>query len=56
MMKSLIVALGMIATSVSAATKCEMKVETFSDATCTTPKEVLPLYKGGVANLELKFH
>ena len=56
MMKSLIVALGMIATSVSAASKCGMKVETFSDSSCSTPKEILPLYRNGVGNMKIEFH
>ena len=33
-----------------------MEIEAFSDDTCTTPKEVLPLYPNGVANVDLKFN
>ena len=55
-MKSLLVIVGMIASGVLAQSKCSLKIETFSDNTCTTSKEVLPMYVNGVANLAMEFH
>ena len=56
MFKSALLAIGLIANSVSASSKCSVTVSTYSDDTCTTSKEVLPLYENGVANIAFTFH
>merc|ERR1711865_533973 len=55
MFKSAFLALGLIANTASAASTCKMTIETFSDDSCETVKEVLPLYEDGVATLTFTF-
>ena len=55
MFKAALLAIGLIANTVSANSSCKMTIETFSDDTCTTSKEVLPLYEGGSATLDFNF-
>ena len=56
MFKAAIVALGMIANGVSAASTCTATISTYSDSSCSTAKEILPLYENGVATVEFTFH
>ena len=55
MFKTALLAIGLIANTVSANSSCKMTIETFSDNACTTRKEVLPLYEDGIATLDFKF-
>merc|ERR1719329_146520 len=55
MFKTAFLALGLIVNTVSAESSCRMTIATFSDDTCSTSKEVLPLYVGGVATLDFTF-
>ena len=56
MLKAAIVALAMIANGVSAArSTCTATISTYSDSSCSTSKEVLPLYEDGVATVSFKF-
>ena len=56
MMKSMLMAVAILVQQASAASKCSVTVSTYSDDTCSTAKEVLPLYVGGTASLEMEFH
>ena len=49
-----LLALG-LTSSVEAASKCKATINTYSDDTCTTAKEVLPLYVDGEATLNFEF-
>ena len=55
-MKSVLVAIGMIASGVLAQSKCSLTISTYSDNTCSTSKEVLPMYVNGVASINMQFH
>ena len=56
MMKSMLMALAVLVQQASAASKCSVQVNTYSDSSCTTSKEVLPLYQNGVGTLNMQFH
>ena len=56
MFKTALLALDLIANSVSASSKCSVTVSTYSDDTCSTLQENLPLYVGGTANIDFTFH
>ena len=55
MFKSVILAGALLAQGTQAASSCSMKIEAFSDDTCTTPKTDIPQYPNGVANVDVKF-
>merc|ERR1711998_502137 len=55
MFKTALLALGLIVNTVSANSSCKMTINTYSDNTCSTSKEVLPLYVDGEATLDFTF-
>ena len=55
MFKTLMLASALLCQGALAASKCSMKIEAFSDDTCTTPKTDIPMYPNGVADVDIKF-
>ena len=56
MLKSIIVALCSIAVTTVSANNCRMTISTYSDSTCSTSKEVLPMYVNGQVTLNMPFN
>ena len=52
----MLVALAIVAGTVSGASKCAFKIELYTDDTCSTSKEVLPWFEGGSRDFNLKFN